>query len=278
MILQYKIWHILSNNYLMSYPCLLLDISGPVFGIYGVMNTDDTHIICEPLCPIVPLHDVDNFLISSLVPTVCAALQATVERLKDLVDTGTQRKLSMFPYKTSVLMKGTHVNFRYLQRITRYVFLVECIPADGIVYRAIAKFAKTYGTKVHEHCAKNQFAPELLAHEEIPGGWKFVLMDYVEFESISKMDDSEKRRQLNEILECLRHSNFVHADLRYTNVFWNRKNNRVMLIDFDWAGRNGIDCYPSKMNKEIVWPKGAATGNLLLFAHDEYWVNLLLQE
>ena len=86
----------------------------------------------------------------------------------------------------------------------------------------------------------------------------------------------KKRSQLDQILECLRLSNFVHADLCYTNVFWNRKNNRDMLIDFDWAGRNGIDCYPMDMNPEIAWPKGEASGNLLSVDHDVYWVNQLL--
>jgi len=41
-------------------PCLLLDISGPLLGIYGAMNTNNKHIICEPLCPTLLLHDVDN--------------------------------------------------------------------------------------------------------------------------------------------------------------------------------------------------------------------------
>ena len=89
------------------------------------------------------------------------------------------------------------------------------------------------------------------------------------------MDVSEKKEQLEEILECLRLANFVHADLRETNVYWNKTNNRVMLIDFDWAGKNESDCYPMNMNPEIAWPEGAESGNLLSFEHDRYWIEFL---
>ena len=49
---------------------------------------------------------------------------------------------------------------------------------------------------MHDHEAKNQFAPKLLAHEKIPGDWEFVLMEYVEIEPISKMDVSEKEKSI----------------------------------------------------------------------------------
>jgi serine/threonine protein kinase len=164
-----------------------------------------------------------------------------------------------------------------LKRVTRYVFLVEFIGADGLVYKAITKFAKHYGREVHEYCAKKGFAPKLLSYEEIPGGWIFILMENVELESISRMDHIEKRLQLNRILQDLHSENFVHGDLRHTNVFWNRAENKVILIDFDWSGRNGIKCYPSDMNPEIKWPEGASTGKFLSFDHDVFWINQLLE-
>ncbi len=64
----------LSNVISCQIPCLLLDISSPLLGIYGAMNTDDEHIIYESLCPILLLHDVNNALIGPLVYCVCAAL------------------------------------------------------------------------------------------------------------------------------------------------------------------------------------------------------------
>jgi hypothetical protein len=84
----------------LSNSVLLLNISGPVFGTYGAINTDDEHIICEPLCPILPLHCVENSLIRPLVFRVCAALQVAIgSNLPILCD---MKGLSTFPYKTSV--------------------------------------------------------------------------------------------------------------------------------------------------------------------------------
>jgi len=254
-------------------PCLLLDLSGPLLGIYGAMNTDDKHMICEPLCPILPLHNVDNALVRPFVSRVCAALQIAVKSLEKVASTVDSTGLSTFPYKTSIQIDGARVKFRYLQRVERYVFLVECTGADESVYKAIAKFTKGYGREVHEYCAKNGFAPKLLAYEELAASWSFVLMEHVVLESISGMDSNEKRQQLDNILQSLRIGNFVHGDLRQNNVFWNRDQNRVILIDFDWSGINGEKRYPCNMNPEVQWPDGASTGELLSFDHDAYWIN-----
>jgi len=129
---------------------------------------------------------------------------------------------------------------------------------------------------VHEYCAKNGFAPKLLAYEELPASWSFVLMEYIQMESIARMDCNEKRQQLDRVLQSLRSGNFVHGDLRHTNVFWNRVQNRVFLIDFDWSGINGEKRYPCGMNLEVQWPNGAATGETLSFDHDSFWINQLL--
>jgi len=251
-------------------PCLLLDISGPLLGIYGVMNTDDEHVICEPLCPILPLHDVDNDLIRPLVSRVCAALRIAIDSLKTMDPSG----LSTFPYKTSsVQIDGEPITFRYVKRLERYVFLVEYSGADRSTYKAIAKFTKGYGKDVHEYCAKSGFAPKLLAYEEkLPANWSFVLMEYVEMEPISKMDRADRKKQLYHILQSLQSGGFVHGDLRHTNLCWNRAENRVILIDFDWSGKNGEKCYPCDMNPELDWPVGASTGKVLSFAHDAYWM------
>jgi RIO-like serine/threonine protein kinase len=129
---------------------------------------------------------------------------------------------------------------------------------------------------VHEFCAKSGFAPKLLAYEEIPAKWHFVLMEHVEMVSITRMDRIEKDKQLRRILQSLRCKDFVHGDLRHTNVYWDQDQNRVILIDFDWSGTNRKKCYPSYMNPEVKWPKGASTGEVLSLEHDAFWVNQLL--
>jgi len=55
--------------------------------------------------------------------------------------------------------------------------------------------------------------------------------------------------------------------------FWNQVQNRVILIDFDWSGINGIKHYPCGMNPEVQWPDCATTGKTLLFDHDSFWID-----
>ena len=95
-------------------------------------------------------------------------------------------------------------------------------------------------------------------------------------ESILKMDRSVKERQLNYILESLTQENFVHGDLRQTNVFWDQERDHVILIDFDWSGKNGIERYPMDMNPDVGWHPGATTNEVLMFEHDAFWISSLL--
>jgi hypothetical protein len=258
-------------------PCLLLDISGPVVGIHGAMNTDDEHIICEPLCPILPIHhDVDNDLIGPLVLRAFAALRVAIESLARPVSTLKPRELSTFPYKTSATVEGAPIAFRYVKHVARYVFIVEIIRKDRSVSTAVVKFAMNYGKDVHAFCATLGFAPKLLAYEELPAQWHFILMEYVDLQPLSSMDRNHKKNQFMTILERLRGENFVHGDLRHDNVFWHQDRNRVILIDFDWSGKHGIQRYPSEMNPEVQWPKGASTGEVLSFDHDAFWIHQLV--
>ena len=51
---------------------------------------------------------------------------------------------------------------------------------------------------------------------------------------------------------------------------------QAMLVDFDWTGVAGKDCYPLFMNHEnIDWPAGAEDGKVLQKNHDEVWLERL---
>jgi RIO-like serine/threonine protein kinase len=63
---------------------------------------------------------------------------------------------------------------------------------------------------------------------------------------------------------------FVHGDLRPNNVIVSiHNNNRVCLIDFDWAGSIGNTFYPSFMNHlEISWHRDAIEKLPIHVTHD----------
>ena len=47
----------------------------------------------------------------------------------------------------------------------------------------------------------------------------------------------------------------------------------IVIIDFDWGGKNGVARYPLFMNRiDVTWPEGASDVELLQPDHDKYWM------
>ncbi|KAL7994579.1 putative aminoglycoside phosphotransferase, protein kinase-like domain superfamily [Plasmopara halstedii] len=98
-------------------------------------------------------------------------------------------------------------------------------------------------------------------------------MEEWELKSITEATNpDDAQSQLKLLLDELRENNFVHGDLRPPNVFLHGSQEKVVLIDFDWAGVAGVDMYPYGMNPEINWPKGAHGGAKLDLVHDLEWL------
>lgn len=52
-----------------------------------------------------------------------------------------------------------------------------------------------------------------------------------------------------------------------------RDDNRIAVLDFDWAGKVNEACYPYFLNNlDIAWPDGASDGLLITKEHDKYWM------
>ena len=121
----------------------------------------------------------------------------------------------------------------------------------------VIKFTRRYCAELHALCAKLGRAPQLLAFERLPGGWCGVAMEYiltaVPLRSIPK--DHAKRprwqQELQEVMSQFHGENLVHGDLRDTNIIV-EKDERVLLIDFDWGGKDGETVYPRwDLNSEL---------------------------
>ena len=50
-------------------------------------------------------------------------------------------------------------------------------PAEANANPIVVKFTRTYSKVVHDLLAGEGFAPELLAVEDMVGGWKIVVME-----------------------------------------------------------------------------------------------------
>ncbi|KAH9122890.1 hypothetical protein AeMF1_006003 [Aphanomyces euteiches] len=250
-------------------PCYLLDICGPLLSVFGIVNVTTEYALCEPLVTSIPLLFFDNVGLMTTGVHVCASLKAALRDLTSLYAfTGCDLNPSRFPYHDLAVIDGEKVKIRYCKQLERYVFSAMVVQAG---HEVVVKFAKQYGREVHEYCAGHGFAPKLLYFEVLPSNWIFVVMEKLELKPIlnaltdakgdskvnAKVDAKVIRRQVLEIKNRLAAAKLVHGDLRDANIFWDYTKDRVVLIDFDWSGKEGDTCYPPFMNPDITWPPEA---------------------
>ncbi|TFK85145.1 hypothetical protein K466DRAFT_552522 [Polyporus arcularius HHB13444] len=196
--------------------------------------------------------------------------------------TGAARTLQPAPmvsphFKTYEDEQGKAVILTYKRRLeTEYpykaVFVAEA-KTDTETVDVVVKFTPAYGKAAHELLATAfpPQAPKLRVCEfvESVGMW-VVVMDYVEGkEATGVLQDPAHIASLESAITALHINDFVFGDLRGANVLL--VGDRVLLIDFDWCGKEWTARYPSDiLLQEGVWHAGVKRGGLMQKVHDEY--------
>jgi RIO1 family len=189
----------------------------------------------------------------------------------------------IFPYVNSFCVSQTscRVQFAYDQQFgNKLVFLAHVVWSEGMLdvnTKLVVKFSRTYCVAAHKRCFElDQSAPALYSHATLPGGWMMIVMEYIQGNSFnSKAKSAEISQKLSNVVQHLHSHSLVHGDLRSNNIIV--VGDRVCLIDFDWSGKEGVDCYPGFMNHvDIEWPEGAEDNRPLRKAHDNFWVAKLI--
>ena len=138
----------------------------------------------------------------------------------------------------------------------------------------LVKFTIHYSIALHEFCLARQQAPQILGFNQLPGGWYCVAMEYYSSAVPLLHATSLGTRghewvaELQDLVKSFHAENFVHGDLRDTNIICDDE--RFFLIDFDWGGKLGEACYPVKfyeLNPELV--QGRPSSNMLITAEDD---------
>jgi hypothetical protein len=90
---------------------------------------------------------------------------------------------------------------------------------------------------------------------------------------------SELEPEIRRVLQVLHDGGFVHGDIRDVNMMtrhqWSSEETarNVLLLDFDWAGRQGATEYPPNLNPEVDRHEGAKEGALITQEHDRFMVD-----
>jgi hypothetical protein len=115
------------------------------------------------------------------------------------------------------------------------------------------KFVERYGEQPHRLLMRHGQAPELLYCGDV---WpdelessgckprKMVVMKFVQGSlGVDGLSDTI-RKDIRNGVNHLHSAGFVHGDIRPPNILIADEGNRVMILDFDWAGKRGEARYP----------------------------------
>ncbi|KAJ7686532.1 hypothetical protein B0H17DRAFT_1332763 [Mycena rosella] len=149
----------------------------------------------------------------------------------------------------------------------------------------LVKFTRRYGVEAHLLCAQHRIAPRLFACEPIGGGWFAVVMEDVSrnyYQQNSVLEIRSLKEKLHEAVNILHHNGFVHGDLRPANILWKTDasgvTGDVLLVDFDWAGKEAETRYPGDLNPEITRHADALDGAPITKEHDYFMLDLFRVE
>jgi serine/threonine protein kinase len=152
------------------------------------------------------------------------------------------------------------------------VFLAEHTGPNAGLPPIVVKFTRTYSEYVHNLLAAEGFAPELFAVEDLAGGWKMVVMEFLldsDWTMLEMKKHSERSRYKGKLwraLSVIHGKEFVHGDVRGPNIFVS-KNGDVKLIDFDYCGRHEQGRYPREWDHRNC-REDAKEGDLMRKEHD----------
>ncbi|KAJ3912726.1 hypothetical protein F5877DRAFT_84517 [Lentinula edodes] len=156
----------------------------------------------------------------------------------------------------------------------RLVFEVETEEKDVLH----VKCTQRYGAEAHRRAHELGIAPELVAYDDtLPGGWKMVVMKpipegYVETDSIKRGSEEQGKVRALVIAQMQRYldEGFVHGDLRAANISVDGERRNIMVIDYNWAGRNKEVRYPPDVRSSMeIWrPRGDLSLRAIETEHD----------
>jgi len=270
---------------------------GPYIGFSGLISSKKVQM--DPLTPLtlVPFafHPRDTQM-RMMVARMFAAFRVAIDQLKayyegisDVSNPHGKNLQSQYPYEHCYHNGNTNnqfVHFKYMSQISdRLVFIAETEAQETI----IVKFSRTYSKETHELCASKGFAPVLRAYEDICGGWHMVIMDYMKPEEYlpyhlrsdkqySFPDPNILQERFTEIVQTLHTEDYVHGDIRDSNFLVKIDGTGAMLLDFDWAGKEGIVHYPIDINcLTVERPPEVKSGAHIKKQHDLDMLNIMFR-
>ncbi|KAJ2912118.1 hypothetical protein MD484_g8294, partial [Candolleomyces efflorescens] len=268
-------------------PCFIVSISGPWIVILGAVFTSCA--IVQRLTDYLWLgHSrvIDETRAVSIA-RVFSALGRAVRRLDRFYET---LSLPSNPSDRFFPLTRSYIDPQDPEKCIQFSYVAPLKGEDPscVAYLArttddnaiVIKFVERYGVEAHTLLAAHNLAPPLLYYGKI---WpqhdrdgcaprKMVVMDYIDGEPVDKNGVSEVACvAVLKAVRLLHEHGYVHGDIRWPNILIPEgegdEEGRVMLLDFDWAGREGEVRYPHRLSRGL-WVEGVDDGELIRREHD----------
>ena len=182
-----------------------------------------------------------------------------------------------FPYRVSYTdNRGIECAFKYNSRLIRgaLIFLAEHTGPKANAKPILVKFTRTYSEVVHKLLAGNGFAPELFAVEDLAGGWKMVVMEYlsgwVMLGEKPRRERLKYKEKLKDALRVIHDQDLVHGDVRCPNILVSEDD--INFVDFDDCGKEGVKRYPREWDHRQR-RDDAKEGDFMLRDHDDWMLD-----
>jgi len=246
-------------------PCILLDLCGYALGISGIVNTH-SYFVCDPLIPThLLLADMSlNHRISTA--RLFKSLKLLIDELHEIESFP---RASEFPGFTTLRLDDQKVELEYKMRVGNHLLFKAHDISSGLAF-AVKFVERPYPSEAHRCAHRIGFAPKLFDCFRCPPNHWAVVMEWADVTPLGKENYAAMVPQARDFLKQFHANQFVHGDFRPNNLAIG-KEDRLVVLDFDWAGTCGEVTYPPFMNPEIAWPPGADSGRIIPPEHDFYW-------
>jgi hypothetical protein len=255
-----------------------------------------TKLLTLDLC--LGFHASDNMIRLARVFAALARCRVDLKNYYDDVSRlASPRLSSLFPNPTPVDPSEPLPKLTYRQFLSRAgqptSALVDLKDATTSMYIAtlddtnqevIVKFTARYNEAAHRLLAKAQLAPALHFCGRVIGGLYMIIMDRVDGRSIWQLQRDKTpipaivATKVEESLRLLHNEDIVFGDLRSNNILYVASEDRVVLVDFDWPGKNGESRYPVTLNPGDdgkTWAEDVLPYGIMHKAHDLWQLDRL---
>ena len=242
-------------------PLLLISLVGRDYlQAFGAVRTESNHVSCSPLCP--PLSMLFEHRITTTIDSMIIfwyKVKCLLEQLDKYYCEGTE---IIYPY----FFNNTFTNIKQIS-----AGIYQCFLDDK---KVIVKFTVSYGIEVHQYMHQAGFAPEVIKFTNL-GNWNAVVMEYVHGTKVETEVEIQECKDFikQHILPELQKNNYVHGDLRLANII--KRHNNFILIDYDWADKDGVAHFPVNLNFKLTWPESVRAGGRITKQTDIDTVEIL---